>query len=210
MARGVVHFHAVIGLDANTPDGYAPPARYTAALLCDAITLAARPIRLDVHGSGPRIRLGFGRELDARPIRREDFAATGRKLDVEAVANYIAPSTPPRPPTSLACPTPESGTRPKSKRCTARPTTSAWSPPPGISARGPPSAIRGFGCGPTCSATAATSSPSPAATPSPFGYIRGERTTKRQAGQARPPRGDLQGMVPPVMLHGEERSRSGG
>ena len=27
--------------------------------------------------------------------------------------------------------------------------------------------------------------------------------------QARPVRGDLQGMVPPVMLHGEERSSSG-
>jgi hypothetical protein len=29
------------------------------------------------------------------------------------------------------------------------------------------------------------------------------------AGQARPVGGDLQGMVPPVMLHGEERSSSG-
>jgi hypothetical protein len=28
------------------------------------------------------------------------------------------------------------------------------------------------------------------------------------ADQARPVRGDLQGMVPAVMLHGEERSRS--
>jgi hypothetical protein len=29
------------------------------------------------------------------------------------------------------------------------------------------------------------------------------------ADQARPVRGDLQGMVPPVMLHGEERSNPG-
>ena len=37
-ARGVIHFHAVIRLDANTPDSFLPPpARYDAALLCDAI-----------------------------------------------------------------------------------------------------------------------------------------------------------------------------
>ena len=90
-ARGVVHFHAVIRLDANTKDGFAPPpARYTAALLCDAITLAAKAVRLTVSGSGPRVRLGFGRELDTRPIWRADFAATGQPLDARAVANYIA------------------------------------------------------------------------------------------------------------------------
>jgi hypothetical protein len=90
-ARGVVHFHAVIRLDANARDGYLPPpARYTATLLCDAITLAARAVRLDVPGSGPRVRLGFGRELDARSIWREGFAASGHALDVQAVPNYIA------------------------------------------------------------------------------------------------------------------------
>jgi len=90
-ARGVVHFHAVIRLDANAKDGYAPPpARYDAALLIDAIALAVKTVRLDVPGSGPRIRLRFGRELDARPIWRESFAASGRPLDVSAVANYIA------------------------------------------------------------------------------------------------------------------------
>jgi replication initiator protein RepSA len=90
-ARGVVHFHAVIRLDANTKDGYAPPpARYDAALLIDAIALAVKAVRLDVPGSGPRIRLRFGRELDARPIWRESFAAAGQPLDVSAVANYIA------------------------------------------------------------------------------------------------------------------------
>jgi len=43
-----------------------------------------------VPGSGPRIRLGFGRELDRRPIWRQQFAATGNPLDENAVANYIA------------------------------------------------------------------------------------------------------------------------
>jgi hypothetical protein len=90
-ARGVVHFHAVIRLDASTKDGYLPPPeRYTAALLCDAITLAARAVRLDVPGSGPDIRLRFGRELDRRPIWRQPFAATGTPLSADAVANYIA------------------------------------------------------------------------------------------------------------------------
>jgi hypothetical protein len=89
-ARGVVHFHAVIRLDAFD-DGYAPPpARYTVALLCEAIALAARAVRLAVPGSGPRIRLSFGRELDRRPVWRESFAASGKALDAAAVANYIA------------------------------------------------------------------------------------------------------------------------
>jgi hypothetical protein len=90
-ARGVVHFHAVIRLDANAGDDFVPPpARYDTALLCDAIALAARAVRLDVPGSGPRIRLGFGRELDRRPVWRERFVATGTPLDENAVANYIA------------------------------------------------------------------------------------------------------------------------
>src|SRR5262249_42639942 len=78
-------------LDANTKDGYLPPPeRYTAALLCDAIALAVRAVRLDVPGSGPDIRLRFGRELDRRPIWRQPFAATGTPLSADAVANYIA------------------------------------------------------------------------------------------------------------------------
>ena len=81
----------MIRLDASTKDGFRPPpARYTAALLCDAIALAAKTVRITVPGSGPRIRLRFGRELDTRPIWRQPFAATGRALDPAAVANYIA------------------------------------------------------------------------------------------------------------------------
>ena len=90
-ARGVIHFHAVIRLDANTKEGFAPPpARYDAALLCDAIALAAKAVRITVPGSGPDIRLRFGRELDTRPIWRQPFAATGRAAGSRAVANYIA------------------------------------------------------------------------------------------------------------------------
>ena len=97
-ARGVIHFHAVIRLDAPGTGYTLPPPRYTAAILCDAITLAARTVRLVVPaghidpatGKGPRIRLRFGRELDKRPVWRESFAATGAVLDAKAVANYIA------------------------------------------------------------------------------------------------------------------------
>ena len=38
-ARGIVHFHAVIRLDAPGEDYQPPPATYTADLLCDAIAL---------------------------------------------------------------------------------------------------------------------------------------------------------------------------
>jgi hypothetical protein len=93
-ARGIVHFHAVVRLDAkpSTDDDYRPPpARYTAQLLCDAINQAAKAVRLAAPtGRGPRIRLGFGPQTDARPIWREPFATTGQPLDTSAVANYIA------------------------------------------------------------------------------------------------------------------------
>ena len=45
-ARGVVHFHAVIRLDARTEEYQLPPAAYTADLLCDAIGQAAAAVAL--------------------------------------------------------------------------------------------------------------------------------------------------------------------
>ena len=44
-ARGVVHFHAVIRLDAPGEDYQPPPSLYAAALLCDAIRQAAAAVR---------------------------------------------------------------------------------------------------------------------------------------------------------------------
>jgi len=86
-ARGVVHFHAVIRLDAPGDDYQPPPARYTAALLCDAIGQAATVTV--VTGSG--VRLGFGAQTDARAIRRSsELPGTGQALSGQAVANYIA------------------------------------------------------------------------------------------------------------------------
>jgi replication initiator protein RepSA/Homeodomain-like domain-containing protein len=93
-ARMGVHrstVHRWIGKYLAGQEGYAPPpARYNAALLVDAIALAAKAVRIDAPGSGPSIRLRFGRELDARPIWRQSFATDGQPLDVNAVANYIA------------------------------------------------------------------------------------------------------------------------
>jgi hypothetical protein len=90
-ARGIVHFHAVIRLDAPGEDYAPPPARYTATMLCDAIALAAAVVRIDAPtGRGPDIRLGFGPQVDARPVWRMPGTASGKPLDVDAVANYIA------------------------------------------------------------------------------------------------------------------------
>jgi len=94
-ARGVVHFHAVIRLDAPGPDYQPPPARYTADLLCDAIRQTTAAISLTVSSSPsvPAVRLTFGapQGTDARPIRHNaDLPGTGQALSALAVANYIA------------------------------------------------------------------------------------------------------------------------
>ncbi len=94
-ARGVVHFHAVIRLDAPGEDYQPPPAQYTADLLCDAIRQATAAVTLTVS-SGPArsaVRLTFGapQGTDARPIRHETaLPGTGQALSAPAVANYIA------------------------------------------------------------------------------------------------------------------------
>jgi hypothetical protein len=89
-ARGVVHFHAVIRLDAPGENYHPPPARYTAALLAEAIVQAADAVSLTAGLDGAAVRLGFGPQTDARPIQRDTLVATGRPLDLAAVANYIA------------------------------------------------------------------------------------------------------------------------
>ena len=90
-ARGVVHFHAVIRLDAPGEDYQPPPAQYTAALLCDAIGQAAAAVRVPAHlGASRPVPLRFGAQTDTRPIHRDTIAATGQPLDGQAVANYIA------------------------------------------------------------------------------------------------------------------------
>ena len=92
-ARGVVHFHAVIRLDAPGQDYQPPPPGISAAMLGDAIGQAAAAIRLAVPGgTGIAVALGFGapQGTDVRPVRGDDLAGTGQPLNHQAVANYIA------------------------------------------------------------------------------------------------------------------------
>jgi replication initiator protein RepSA len=90
--RGVVHFHAVIRLDARGEGYQPPPPGYTANLLCEAIRQAATAVRLVLgpepgHPDIPALRLGFGAQTDPRPIRHHN--STGQQLTAPAVANYI-------------------------------------------------------------------------------------------------------------------------
>jgi len=84
--RGVVHFHAIIRLDGPAGPTAAPPAWATHALLTAAIDQAARAVRL-VLPAAPGLAartLGWGRELDTRPI-----TTTGKLTDAR-VAAYVA------------------------------------------------------------------------------------------------------------------------
>jgi hypothetical protein len=94
-ARGVVHFHAVIRLDAPGDDYQPPPPRFTTTMLCDAIVQAAAAVTLTVgpddHPNWSALTLRFGTQVDTKPIARGDgLPGTGRKLSVQAVGNYIA------------------------------------------------------------------------------------------------------------------------
>jgi hypothetical protein len=88
-ARGVVHFHAIIRLDAPGDDYRPPPPGLGTGLLCDAISAAAAAAVITAEpATGPAITLRFGRQLDLRPLR--DHAVTSGKLTAQAVGNYIA------------------------------------------------------------------------------------------------------------------------
>ena len=89
-ARGVVHFHAIIRLDASTgDDSYAPPPeRWTAGILADAIQAAASAASVvaDLGSTGTTLLVRFGAQTDTRVIS----SGTSGALSSTAVANYIA------------------------------------------------------------------------------------------------------------------------
>jgi hypothetical protein len=90
-ARGVVHFHAVIRLDAPGEDYHPPAAFYTAGLLCDAIGQSAAAVRILIEHQDLHVTLGFGPQTDTRTIRHgTELPGTGQALNGQAVANYIA------------------------------------------------------------------------------------------------------------------------
>jgi hypothetical protein len=87
-ARGVVHFHALIRLDANTDD-YAPPApEWTTARLEAAVRSAASHASAlaPVGKTGRALLLRFGPQTDVRAV----LGVQGGALTRDAVANYIA------------------------------------------------------------------------------------------------------------------------
>jgi hypothetical protein len=111
-ARGVVHYHAIIRLDAPGQD-QPPPPRYTAALLADAIRHAAAAVFLDTAAHLTRLNLKaagtddtsavpvvgaelarilrFGTQVDVRTVHAgTGLPGTGSELSAQAVANYIA------------------------------------------------------------------------------------------------------------------------
>ena len=89
-ARGIVHFHAIIRLDAKTgDDSYAPPpARWTADILAGAVTAAAASasVTADVGTTGRTLLVRFGAQTDTKVVR----SGTADALTRSAVANYIA------------------------------------------------------------------------------------------------------------------------
>ena len=103
--RGLVHLHAVLRLDAATPDAdgqtAVPPPGFDAALLIQAVHAAAGRVRVDVDaGNGLRRSLSWGQQLDVRPLAGsvpvldQNPAAAGGEApqapDESAVAAYLA------------------------------------------------------------------------------------------------------------------------
>jgi len=111
--RGILHYHAIIRLDASGQDYQPPAARYTAGLLSNAIRRAAAAVSIDTAAHLTRLNLKaagtddtaavpvvgpdlarilrFGTQVDVRTVRTgTSLPGTGSELSAQAVANYIA------------------------------------------------------------------------------------------------------------------------
>jgi hypothetical protein len=111
--RGIVHYHAIIRLDTPGQDYQPPAARYTAALLSDAIRGAAAAVSINTAAHLTRLNLKaagtddtrsvpvvgadltrilrFGTQVDVRTVHTGiSLPGTGSELSAQAVANYIA------------------------------------------------------------------------------------------------------------------------
>jgi hypothetical protein len=87
--RGVIHFHALVRLDAKTTDGtYRPPAiRIDHADLRAAIIGAARHVTYKATETAGRcVVLRFGRQVDVQPVN----SGIAGEITPEAVAAYIS------------------------------------------------------------------------------------------------------------------------
>ncbi|MGH8866574.1 MAG: replication initiator [Actinomycetes bacterium] len=96
--RGLVHFHAVLRLDAAADDPaehLPPPPPFTADLLEEAFYSAAARVHVDTPAlspSEPGVRLRFGEQVDVRTVRTDAIERSGESgdLDETAVAAYLA------------------------------------------------------------------------------------------------------------------------
>lgn len=88
--RGVVHFHAIIRLDGPETDYAQPTTDLNDSDLAAAVLTATAGVQLTVPVAVDRdLVLGFGRQVDARPVRARDDDLAG-DLDPGMVAAYIA------------------------------------------------------------------------------------------------------------------------
>ena len=88
--RGVVHFHAIIRLDGPETDYAEPTIDLAEADLAAGVITAAAGVAITVPVDADRIiALGFGSQVDARPVRARDEDLAG-ELDPGMVAAYIA------------------------------------------------------------------------------------------------------------------------
>ena len=123
-ARGVVHFHAVIRLDAPGDDYRPPPPGIDAAMLCDAVVRCRRrPHRPATAPAPPSASASAPAGPTCGPSAAMTWRAPGRPLIRQAVANYIAKYAT-KTLTVPGLPAQPHPHRPTSGACAARPTTS--------------------------------------------------------------------------------------
>ena len=96
-ARGIVHFHAVIRLDAHSDSYQPPPASYPAALLCDAIAQAAAAVSIVVGPDAAPVRLGFGPQPTPAPSGTATSCPAPARTSPSRPWRTTSPSTPPNP-----------------------------------------------------------------------------------------------------------------
>jgi hypothetical protein len=94
--RGIIHFHALVRLDGPKDAGpfAPPPVGVGARMLAEAFRSTAATVTLTAAPAGdgdPTRVLGFGRQVDARPVSRTARdGMDGQELRAEQVAGYIA------------------------------------------------------------------------------------------------------------------------
>ena len=203
-ARGIIHYHAIIRLDAPGDDYQPPPARYDTALLKQAIRQAAAVVSstspLTCQARHPRRRRP--RRHERRTCHRPGPAAYAPIRDPGRHPDHPPGWRPARNRQRTICPgrgelhrqirhqdhrrpRPARPARPRPRRH-RRPALRRSLQAAHLYLLGTGQAPRRRRArrstgGPTCSATAATSSPNPAATPSPSPQLRQARIDHRRA-----------------------------